>query len=135
MYVLPDPVGACTTTSFLCCNARTASCCHRSGITNPAPNPGIISGRCLQCGLLAIGTQAAGLLVFGCQTKQTRRSYQEPLVMHERRSVFPKNYSLLIPGFFFSLLLTSPLGGSGELRNTSARQYPEAVQQIPIHAR
>ena len=55
--------------------------------------------------------------------------------MHERRSVFPKNYSLLIPGFFFSLLLTSPLGSSGELRDTSARQYPEAVQQVPIHAR
>src|SRR6266702_705364 len=55
MYVLPDPVGACTTTSFPCCNARTASCCHRSGITNPAPNPGVILGRCLQCGLLAIG--------------------------------------------------------------------------------
>src|SRR6266404_7553543 len=55
MYVLPDPVGACTTTSFPCCNARTASCCHRSGITNPGPNPGVILGRCLQCGLLAIG--------------------------------------------------------------------------------
>src|SRR6058998_2969345 len=55
MYVLPDPVGACTTTSFPCCNAHTASCCHRSGITNPAPNPRVILGRCLQCGLLAIG--------------------------------------------------------------------------------
>src|SRR4030095_6090905 len=28
---------------------------ERVSITNPAPNPGIISGRCLQCGLLAIG--------------------------------------------------------------------------------
>src|SRR6266478_8725064 len=71
MYVLPDPVGACTTTSFPCCNARTASCCHRSGITNPAPNPGVILGRCLQCGLLAIRIEiwrrtALVLSVFGC---------------------------------------------------------------------
>jgi hypothetical protein len=32
---------------------------ERVSITNPAPNPGIISGRCLQCGLLAIGVVAA----------------------------------------------------------------------------
>jgi hypothetical protein len=27
---------------------------ERVSITNPVPNPGIISGRCLQCGLLAM---------------------------------------------------------------------------------
>ena len=83
--IVRDLVGATSrieTTSFPCCNARTASCCHRSGIINPVSNrahgtseiegkvarvatsklgdervsnPGIILGRCLQCGLLAIG--------------------------------------------------------------------------------
>ena len=28
---------------------------ERVSITNPAPNPGVILGRCLQCGLLATG--------------------------------------------------------------------------------
>ena len=67
-------VGACTTTSFPCCNARTASCCHRSGITNPAPNPGVIPGRCLQCGLLAIGiaTEIDGCIYF---VQHTAMSY------------------------------------------------------------
>src|SRR5438093_3376987 len=80
MYVLPDPVGACTTTSFPCCNARTASCCHRSGITNPAPNPGVILGRCLHCDLLAIGigiwrTNHAGVRQQWNERKLTARSY------------------------------------------------------------
>jgi len=32
---------------------------ERVSITDPAPNPGIISGRCLQCGPLAIGIGGA----------------------------------------------------------------------------
>ena len=73
------------------------------------------------------GAQAAALLVFSCQTKQTRRSYHKPLVMHERRSVFSQNYSLLIPGFLFSLLLTAPLGRAVSSVTRLLGEYPESV--------
>lgn len=46
---------------------------ERVSITNPVPNPGVIPGRCLQCRLLAIGTEnrRGSRVGFGASPKRT----------------------------------------------------------------